>query len=165
MALYQLTPDWSKVRDCDLAQGNTLLEALADARVLVVSKATNSDGWCLMENCDEYFNVVLTSKQLYNLGTELQALATPYLDDLQNEAAELINPPSRLRIGDIWEFETEVKERGKIKPRIMQWRVVQWHAGELAWQLQSLDEKHFTYLMDFAPQYENMKFIGTEKTS
>jgi hypothetical protein len=80
---------------------------------------------------------------------------------LQNKATEL---PDFLRVGDIWEFETEVKERGRMKPRTMQWRVVQWHAGELAWQLQSLDGKHFTYLMACAPQYEDMKFIGTEKT-
>lgn len=71
--------------------------------------------------------------------------------------------PFRLRVGDIWEFETEVKERGKIKPKTMRWRVMKWHAGVLAWQLQSLDKKHFTYLMDFAPQYEEMKFIGTQR--
>jgi hypothetical protein len=82
--------------------------------------------------------------------------------ELQSEATKV---PVRLRVGDIWEFETEVKERGRMKPRTMQWRVVQWHTGELAWQLQSLDGKHFTYLMEFAPQYEDMKFIGTEKTS
>ena len=85
--------------------------------------------------------------------------------NLQNKATKAINTPSRLNVNDIWEFETEVKERGRMKPRTMQWRVVQWHTGELAWQLQSLDGKHFTYLMEFAPQYEDMKFIGTEKTS
>ena len=82
--------------------------------------------------------------------------------ELQSEATKV---PNHLRVGDIWEFETEVKERGKMKPKTMQWRVVQWHAGEVAWQLQSLDGKHFEYLMDFAPQYEDMKFIGTEQTS
>jgi hypothetical protein len=81
--------------------------------------------------------------------------------ELQNKDTK---SPNCLKVGDIWEFETEIKERGRIKPRTMQWRVVQWHAGELAWQLQSLDGKHFTYLMDFAPQYEVMKFIGTKKT-
>lgn len=85
--------------------------------------------------------------------------------NLQNKATKAINPPSRLRVNDIWEFETEVKERGKIKSKTMQWRVVQWHARELAWQLRSLDGKHFTYLMDFAPQYEEMKFIGTQQAS
>jgi hypothetical protein len=162
MARYALPPNWEGFKDRDLASGDTLLEALVNGRIFNVAKT--GDNYCIQERCDEYFSVILTPKQLFDLGTELQALATPYLDDSQNEAAELINPPSRLRIGDIWEFETEVKERGKIKPRIMQWRVVQWHAGELAWQLQSLDEKHFTYLMDFAPQYEDMKFIGTKKT-
>lgn len=73
--------------------------------------------------------------------------------------------PNHLRVGDIWEFETEVKEGGKIKAKVMQWRVVQWHPGELAWQLQSLDGKHFEYLWTHAPQYEDMKFIGTEETS
>jgi hypothetical protein len=29
----------------------------------------------LREKCDEHFNAVFTSKQLYDLGTELQALA------------------------------------------------------------------------------------------
>jgi hypothetical protein len=95
---------------------------------------------------------------------------SPYANNFEvEERAPYMSPsgevPVRLRVGDIWEFETEVKERGRMKPRTMQWRVVQWHTGELAWQLQSLDGKHFTYLMEFAPQYEDMKFIGTEQTS
>ena len=163
MARYALPPNWEGFTGRDLASGDTLLEALANARVFSVSKT--GDNYCIEELCDDYFNAVLTPKQLYDLGMELQVLAAPYLDDLQNEAATLIHPPDHLRVGDIWEFETEVKERGKMKPKIMQWRVVQWHAGEFAWQLQSLDGKHFEYLMDFAPQYEDMKFIGTEKTS
>ena len=163
MARYALPPNWEGFTGRDLASGDTLLEALANARVFSVSKT--GDNYCIEELCDDYFNAVLTPQQLYDLGTELQSLAAPCLDDLQNEAAALIHPPAHLRVGDIWEFETEVKERGKMKPKIMQWRVVQWHAGEFAWQLQSLDGKHFEYLMDFAPQYEDMKFIGTEKTS
>lgn len=87
------------------------------------------------------------------------------LVNLQNKTTKTINPPSRLNVNDIWEFETEVKERGRMKAETMQWRVVQWHVGESAWQLQSLDGKHFTYLMDFAPQYEEMKFIGTFEQS
>lgn len=163
MARYALPPNWEGFTGRDLGSGDTLLEALANARVFSVSKT--GDNYCIEESCDNYFNAVLTPKQLYDLGVELQALAAPYLDDLQNEAAALIHPPDHLRVGDIWEFETEIKERGKMKPRTMQWRVVQWHAREFAWQLQSLDGKHFEYLMDFAPQYEDMKFIGTEQTS
>ena len=33
--------------------------------------------------------------------------------NLQNKATKAINTPSRLNVNDIWEFETEVRERGK----------------------------------------------------
>ena len=73
--------------------------------------------------------------------------------------------PDRLKAGDIWEFETDVKIKGKIKPQKMQWQVMLFHQGELAWQLKSLDGKYLTYLLEFSPQYEEMKFIGTSKLS
>lgn len=75
MARYRLPPDWDKVKDCDFAEGDTLLEALAEARVFSMSKSNSGDGWRLQEMCDQYFNVVLTPLQLYNLGAELQVLA------------------------------------------------------------------------------------------
>ena len=75
MARYRLPPDWDKVKDCDFAEGDTLLEALAEARVFSISKSSNGDGWRLQEMCDGYFDVVLTPLQLYNLGAELQVLA------------------------------------------------------------------------------------------
>ena len=75
MARYRLPPDWDKIKDCDFAEGDTLLEALAEARIFSISKSNNRDGWRLQEMCDQYFSVVLTPLQLYNLGAELQVLA------------------------------------------------------------------------------------------
>ena len=73
--------------------------------------------------------------------------------------------PDRLRVGDIWEFWTEVNIKGKPKPVeiLLQWEVVGWHNGEYAWELQSLDGKHKTYLMEFAPSYEEMRFVRSNK--
>ena len=73
--------------------------------------------------------------------------------------------PDRLRVGDVWEFWTEVNIKGKTKPVdiLLQWEVVGWHNGEYAWELQSLDGKHKTYLMEFAPSYEEMRFVRSNK--
>jgi hypothetical protein len=40
--------------------------------------------------------------------------------------------------------------------------VMGWNNWEYAWELKSLDGKHTTYLMEFAPGYEEMRFIGTK---
>ena len=80
MARYALPPNWEDFKDHDLALGDTLLKALAEARVFSVSKV--GDNYCIEEMCDEYFNAVLTPNQLYCLGVELQVLASSYLDDL-----------------------------------------------------------------------------------
>jgi hypothetical protein len=74
--------------------------------------------------------------------------------------------PDRLVIGDIWEFETEVKVKGKRKLQAvtLQWVVKGYHPGECAWQLQSLDGQHYVYLWEHAPQYEEMTYIGTKKS-
>jgi hypothetical protein len=74
--------------------------------------------------------------------------------------------PDRLRVGDVWEFWTEVNIKGKTKPVdiLLQWEVVGWHNGEYAWKLQSLDGEHKTYLMEFAPSYEEMRFIRSNET-
>ena len=73
--------------------------------------------------------------------------------------------PDRLRAGDVWEFWTEVNIKGKPKPVeiLLQWEVVGWHNGEYAWELQSLDGKYKTYLMEFAPSYEEMRFVRSNK--
>ena len=89
-----------------------------------------------------------------------KAAAWGWMQAEPGKTVKISDRPNHLRIGDVWEFETEVKEKGKMKPKTMQWRVVQWHHGEMAWQLQSLDGKYFEYLLTHAPQYENMKFIG-----
>jgi len=94
----------------------------------------------------------------------IKAAAWGWMQTNPDKAIKTVDRPNHLRIGDVWEFETEVKEKGRMKPKTMQWRVVQWHAGEMAWQLQSLDGKYFEYLLSYAPQYEEMKFIGTEET-
>jgi hypothetical protein len=91
----------------------------------------------------------------------VKASAWGWIQQETDKTAKICNRPDCLKVGDIWEFETEVKERGRMKLKTMQWRVVQWHAGEMAWQLQSLDGKYFEYLLTYAPQYEAMKFIGT----
>jgi hypothetical protein len=72
--------------------------------------------------------------------------------------------PARLVVGDIWEFETEVRVKGKRKPQdvTLQWVVKGYHPGECAWQLQSLDGQHYVYLWEHAPQYEEMTYIGTQ---
>jgi hypothetical protein len=74
--------------------------------------------------------------------------------------------PDRLAIGDIWEFETEVKVKGKRKLQAvtLQYEVKRFHHGECAWQLQSLDGQHYVYLWEHAPQYEEMTYIGTKKS-
>jgi hypothetical protein len=74
--------------------------------------------------------------------------------------------PDRLRVGDVWEFWTEVNIKGKTKPVdiLLQWEVVGWHNGQYAWELQSLDGEHKTYLMEFAPSYEEMRFIRSNET-
>ena len=73
--------------------------------------------------------------------------------------------PDQLVEGDIWEFETELMVKGKRKPQLVtkQWIVVGYHRGECAWQLKSLDGQHYEYLLQYAPQYEEMTYIGTKK--
>lgn len=70
--------------------------------------------------------------------------------------------PDRLVVGDIWEFETELRVKGKRKPQTVtvQAEVKGYHFGECAWQLQSLDGDHYFYLLQYAPQYEEMTYIG-----
>lgn len=72
--------------------------------------------------------------------------------------------PDRLIAGDIWEFEAEVKVKGKRKFQdvTLQCVVKGYHPGECAWQLQSLDGQHYVYLWEHSPQYEEMTYIGTQ---
>ena len=91
--------------------------------------------------------------------------------DIERARAALAEPepsterPDRLRVGDVWEFWTEVNVKGKQKPvdKLLQWEVVGWHDGQYAWELQSLDGEHRTYLMEFAPSYEEMRFVRSNK--
>lgn len=75
--------------------------------------------------------------------------------------------PGRLRVGDVWEFWAEVHVKGKRKPvdKLLQWEVIGWHRGQYAWELQSLDGEHKAYLMEFAPSYEEMRYIGPANSS
>lgn len=72
--------------------------------------------------------------------------------------------PNRLRKGDMWEFWTDVRVKGKQKPveKLLQWGVIGWHRGEYAWELLSLDGEHKVYLDEFAPLYEDMRFLGVK---
>jgi len=70
--------------------------------------------------------------------------------------------PDRLVAGDVWEFEWEVQVKGKRKPQPqkLKFKVIGYHHGQCAWQLASLDGEHYCYLLEFAPQYEDMTYIG-----
>jgi hypothetical protein len=72
--------------------------------------------------------------------------------------------PNRLIKDDVWEFELEVKVKGKrnLQLRKLQFKVIGYHNGECAWQLMSLDGEHYTYLLEYAPQYEDMTYIGCD---
>ena len=99
----------------------------------------------------EDFNTrLLTAADILAIATELEG--SPKEDER----------PDRLIAGDVWEFETEVEVKGKRKPQLMrlQFEVVRYHKGECAWQLKSLIGGHYTYLMECAPQYEDMTYIG-----
>lgn len=100
------------------------------------------------------------------------ASAWDYRQALKDQArAALAEPepstdrPDRLRVGDVWEFLVEVNVKGKRKPvdKLLQWEVVGWHDGQYAWELQSLDGEHRTYLMEFAPCYEEMRFVRSNE--
>ena len=75
--------------------------------------------------------------------------------------------PDRLCVGDVWEFLTELHVNGKRKTvdKLLQWEVKGWNNWECAWELQSLDGEHRTYLMEFAPCYEEMRYIGPANSS
>ena len=103
--------------------------------------------------------------------SELAERMSQVMDLADRARAALAEPepsmerPDRLRVGDVWEFWTEVNIKGKPKPVeiLLQWEVVGWHNGQYAWELQSLDGKHKTYLMEFAPSYEEMRFVRSNK--
>ena len=63
--------------------------------------------------------------------------------------------PERFYPGDIWEFEAEVKVKGrrKLVSKLFQWEVIGWHNGEHAWQLKSTEGDHYTYLFQNEPSY------------
>jgi len=70
--------------------------------------------------------------------------------------------PDRLIAGDVWEFEWGVQVKGKRKPQLqkLKFKVIGYHPYQCAWQLMSLDGEHYCYLLEFAPQYEDMTYIG-----
>ena len=91
-----------------------------------------------------------------------------FRDELLAIAAELKGDskenerPDRLIAGDVWEFEWEVQVKGKRKPQPqkLKFKVIGYHPYQCAWQLKSLDGEHYCYLLEFAPQYEDMTYIG-----
>ena len=74
--------------------------------------------------------------------------------------------PDRLIAGDVWEFETDVPVKGKRKPQTVKLRceVTGYPQGGSVRRLKSLDGKHYIYLWECAPQYEEMEYIGTLST-
>jgi hypothetical protein len=89
-------------------------------------------------------------RQLLAIAAELEG------DSKENER------PDRLIAGDVWEFEWEVQVKGKRKPQLqkLKFKVIGYHHGQCAWQLTSLDGEYYCYLLEFAPQYEDMTYIG-----
>lgn len=79
MSKYTLCPEHDAFR----GEGDTLLDALNDARVLEVEPY--EDGARLREACDRYFNVVLSAEQLRALALELVQLA----DEIDGKGATL----------------------------------------------------------------------------
>ena len=101
-------------------------------------------------------------------GTRHISSADPVITKVRTALAEpepSTERPDRLRVGDVWEFLTEEHVKGKRKPedKLLQWEVKGWHNGEYAWELQSLDGEHRTYLMEFAPSYEEMRFVRSNE--
>ena len=88
---------------------------------------------------------------------QILAIANELKRDLANECPER---PSRLVQGDVWRFEADAKVNGKLKPTLTEWEVIGWHAAQHAWELRSLDGCHKTYLMEYAPTYEEMEYLG-----
>jgi hypothetical protein len=99
---------------------------------------------CCITQCEEI------RAELLAIAAELEG------DSKENER------PDRLIAGDVWEFELEVQVKGKRKPQPqkLKFKVIGYHHGQCAWQLASLDGEHYCYLLEFAPQYEDMTYIG-----
>ena len=112
----------------------------------------------MADELDHYRQLLMDDRR------EVHALATEARAALA-EPEPSTERPDRLRVGDVWEFWTEVNVKGKQKPVeiLLQWEVVGWHNGEYAWELQSLDGEHKTYLMEFAPSYEEMRFVRSSE--
>jgi len=101
-------------------------------------------------------------------GTRHISSADPVITKVRAALAEpepSTERPDRLRVGDVWEFWTELHVNGKRKTvdKLLQWEVKGWNNWEYAWELQSLDGEHKTYLMEFAPSYEEMRFVRSNK--
>lgn len=71
----RLYPDWPNPKESDAATGKTMLEALANGRVLRITKTENGDGFRIQEMCNEFFNLFLTPNQLLALSGELRFMA------------------------------------------------------------------------------------------
>jgi hypothetical protein len=71
--VYRLAPDWENPRDSDCGIGKTMLDAVSNGRIFAVED--RDFGFAIEEQCDYYFQLLLTPAQLYQLGTELRELA------------------------------------------------------------------------------------------
>jgi hypothetical protein len=103
-----------------------------------------------------------------NIGESYNYSSADTLDNILAIADELGGDskenerPDRLIAGDVWEFEWEAQVKGKRKPQLqkLKFKVIGYHPFQCAWQLMSLDGEHYCYLLEFAPQYEDMTYIG-----
>ena len=56
------------------ASGDSLLDALSEARIFSITKTDQGD-FVIMENCDDYFRAVLTKEQMIDLSDEIKEFA------------------------------------------------------------------------------------------
>jgi len=128
-------------------------EAPNDAHVIAAAAlraAADQLGYTIFDYENNEHPGVVRVSRLLAIATELEG------DSKENER------PDRLIAGDVWEFEWEVQVKGKRKPQPqkLKFKVIGYHHGQCAWQLMSLDGEHYCYLLEFAPQYEDMTYIG-----
>lgn len=114
------------------------------------------------EQCIPMKNVWGTSVMVPKLDPEVSLQKILAIADELEGSPKENERPDRLIAGDVWEFETEVQVKGKRKPQLkkLQFKVNGYYKGECAWQLMTLDGEHYIYLMELAPQYEEMTYIG-----
>jgi len=146
-----LSPAAQRVLDAATAPaGDFCLENVNEIAAAVLRALVEQLGYTIFDYENNEHPGVVRVSRLLAIATELEG------DSKENER------PDRLIAGDVWEFEWGVQVKGKRKPQPqkLKFKVIGYHHGQCAWQLMSLDGEHYCYLLEFAPQYEDMTYIG-----